>query len=62
MDEKMYCEYICNNCKKENKDCIVDIIEQKHRESITWKCANFEPVSWVDKNERARLVYQKFNS
>lgn len=62
MDKNMYCEYICNNCKKQNKNCIEDIIEQIQRESIIWKCSNFEPIYLVGKSERARMVYQIFNS
>lgn len=62
MDNKMYCAYICNNCKKENGNCSPNIIKQKRHETITWKCANFEPIYLVGKNERARMIYQIFNS
>lgn len=62
MNNKLYCEYICDNCKKQNENCIIDIIEQIQRETVTWKCSNFEPIYFVSKDERARMAYQIFNS
>lgn len=62
MNDKLYCEYICNNCKKINENCIVDIVEQTQRETTTWKCSNFEPIYFLNKDERARMAYQIFNS
>ena len=62
MDNKMYCAYICNNCKKGNGNCIPNIVTQKRHETTTWKCINFEPIYLVEKSERARMIYQIFNS
>lgn len=61
MDKNIYCAYICDNCKKQNNNCVTDIIEQKSHEITTWKCSNFEPTYLVGKSERTRLLYQLFN-
>ena len=62
MNDNVYCEYICSNCKKQNENCIMNIIKQARHDTTTWKCSNFEPIYMVEKSERKRMIYQIFNS